>query len=54
MGAGGCGAGTFNFVTRLRMLVPRVTITFAIKQVLAIVVDEANALIVVTVYTFYF
>jgi hypothetical protein len=28
--------------------------TYAIKQVLAIVAEEAEALIVVTVYTFYF
>ncbi len=28
--------------------------TYAIKQVLAIVVEESDALIVVTVYTFYF
>jgi hypothetical protein len=28
--------------------------TFAVKQVLAIVVDETDALTVVTVYTFYF
>lgn len=28
--------------------------TYAIKQVLAIVVEELDALIVVTVYTFYF
>jgi len=28
--------------------------TYAIKQVLAIVVEEAEAIVVVTVYTFYF
>jgi len=28
--------------------------TYAIKQVLAVVAEEADALIVVTVYTFYF
>lgn len=28
--------------------------TYAIKQVLAIVAEEADALVVVTVYTFYF
>lgn len=28
--------------------------TYAIKQVLAIIAEESNALVVVTVYTFYF
>ena len=28
--------------------------TYAVKQVLAIVAEEADALVVVTVYTFYF